>query len=209
MAVRKGGSSSKVLSARPLTDQERVFIEEYMVDYNGKEAAVRAGVPSGKAAYAASVWLKDNRIRELLDVKVENRLKATGYTTQKIVEELYKISFSNIFDFCEVKGNTIFLKDSAEIPRELGAIVKSMEITKYGTKITLWNKLEAAALLMKMHGMLIDRVQVDVTVTPKGILDQLSLTSPEELQRQLSDGAVDVEFTPLDDASDARTNYGE
>ena len=86
MAGKKGGSSSRVLSARPLSDQERVFIEEYMVDYNGKEAAIRAGVPSSKASYAASVWLKDNRIRELLDAKVENRLKATGYTTQKIVE---------------------------------------------------------------------------------------------------------------------------
>ena len=198
MAGKKGGSSSRVLSARPLSDQERVFIEEYMVDYNGKEAAIRAGVPSSKASYAASVWLKDNRIRELLDAKVENRLKATGYTTQKIVEELYKISFSNIFDFCEVRGNTIFLKDSSEIPRELGAIVKSMEITKYGTKITLWNKLEAAALLMKMHGMLVDKVQVDVTVTPKGILQQLEGTSADDLRARLGEGALDVEFKELD-----------
>ena len=73
-----------------------------------------------------------------------------------------------------------------------------MEITKYGTKITLWNKLEAAALLMKMHGMLVDKVQVDVTVTPKGILQQLEGTSADDLRARLGEGALDVEFKELD-----------
>ena len=120
MIQKKGGSYRTQLDgAKPLTDQELVFIEEYMVDYDARDAAVRSGVPSNLAARRATVWLRDPRIRDLLDTKIENRLKATGYTSERIVEELYRISFSNIFDFLEVIDNQIFLKNSKKIPKEL------------------------------------------------------------------------------------------
>ena len=50
---------------KPLTDKQKRFIDEYMVDYNATQAAIRAGYSEKTARYQASQNLTKLNIQEI------------------------------------------------------------------------------------------------------------------------------------------------
>lgn len=82
-------------------------------------------------------------------VLLENRESEIG----KLRTELERVAYSNMLDFAEWDGNTVMLKDSADLPRELGAVVKSVSMTRDGVKIQLHDKLVAITKLLQLFGV--------------------------------------------------------
>src|SRR6266853_2383774 len=76
-----------------LTAKERTFVEEYLVDLNGTQAAIRAGYSTRSAAVIAHENLRKPKIALALDRAMAERC---GVTRPRIVDELAKIAFSDI-----------------------------------------------------------------------------------------------------------------
>jgi phage terminase small subunit len=88
-----------------LTPNQARFVEEYIVDLNGKQAAVRAGYSPKTAEVQASRLLKYAQVQAALKAAVQARSRRTGITADRVVLELAKLAFSNIFDFIEVHAD--------------------------------------------------------------------------------------------------------
>lgn len=86
---------SKQVTARPkgLSAQDEAFVDEYMVDFNARNAALRCGFPRLNAKRAATMYLE----RPEVMAEVSRRLDALDHTkmvsNQRIVAELMAVAF--------------------------------------------------------------------------------------------------------------------
>lgn len=105
-----------------LTDKQRKFVNEYLVDLNATQAAIRAGY-SEKTAYSQGQrLLKNVEIQEHLQ-KRQADLQNDAVTPEKVIEELAKIGFSKSTDFA-INGAPII--DGAE--HKTSSKLKALEL---------------------------------------------------------------------------------
>lgn len=137
-----------------MTDKQARFCEEYMIDLNATQAAIRAGY-SPKTAQEQSARLLSN-------VMVQNRLaqlqaeqsRRTGVSADRVVRELAKIAFANASDLIDPETASVKLDAS----RDDLAAIQSIKVKSFGEdglehEVKLADKLRALDLLGKHLGM--------------------------------------------------------
>ena len=76
---------------KKLTEKEKMFVKEYLVDLNATQAAIRAGY-SAKTAYSVGwVKLRKPEIREAIEKGTQERAKKAEISTDYILENQKKI----------------------------------------------------------------------------------------------------------------------
>jgi hypothetical protein len=76
-----------------LNPRQKSFVEQYLVDLNGTQAAIRAGYSPGSAAEIAYENLRKPHIAEAIAKALAEH---GGIMAARIVDELAKIAFSDI-----------------------------------------------------------------------------------------------------------------
>ena len=78
-----------------LTDKQKRFCEEYLIDLNVTQSAIRAGY-SEKTAYSiGNENLKKPEIQNHISKLMEIQSRRTGITADKIIDELGKVAFAD------------------------------------------------------------------------------------------------------------------
>ena len=89
--------ANKTLNDRfNLSDKQIMFCNEYMIDSNGTQAAIRSGYSEKTANEQASQLLAKLNIQNFLFYLKEKKAKKYEITAEEITSELKKIAFSNI-----------------------------------------------------------------------------------------------------------------
>ena len=83
-----------------MNDKQKRFCEEYLIDLNATQAAVRAGYAQKTAYSQGQRLLKDVEIAETITKLKSMQSKRTGITADRVLEELSKLGFAPIDD-CE------------------------------------------------------------------------------------------------------------
>lgn len=110
-----------------LTDRQGQFCKEYVVDFNGTQAAIRAGYSKKTANEQASRLLANVNIQRFIK-SLQNKLSEdTGITAKMVIDELAKIGFSDIKNFYDSATET---KDITSLDNKLSAAVSSIKITE-------------------------------------------------------------------------------
>ena len=86
---------SKSSDPAPLNPRQLLFIEEYLVDLNGKEAAIRAGYSRSRAAARGYALLQLPEIRAAVATAMARRAARTKITPERVLEEYERIAFSD------------------------------------------------------------------------------------------------------------------
>ena len=85
-----------------MDDKQQRFVEEYLVDLNATQAAIRAGY-SAKTAYAqGSRLLRNVRVAAAIREAKAARSERTQITADMVVKELAKLAFSNMANYMKV-----------------------------------------------------------------------------------------------------------
>ena len=85
-----------------LTEMQERFCQEYIIDLNATQAAIRAGY-SEKTAYSQGQRsLKKVEIQAYLQEKMKERAERTEITQDKVLKELALIAFSNAADYARI-----------------------------------------------------------------------------------------------------------
>ena len=74
-----------------LTEKQRRFVDEYLIDLNATQAAIRAGYSVKTAREQASQNLTKLNIQQEISEKMAERSKRTGVNQDRIVLELAKM----------------------------------------------------------------------------------------------------------------------
>ena len=74
-----------------LEEKQKMFCKEYLVDFNGTQAAIRAGYSKKTANEQASRLLTKVNVQTYLKKLIENRNKRTNITQDDVVADIIKV----------------------------------------------------------------------------------------------------------------------
>lgn len=73
-----------------INDQQERFCQEYIIDLNGTQAAIRSGYSEKSAAQIASENLRKPNIRQRINELAKERNEAVGLSAQFVIEGIVK-----------------------------------------------------------------------------------------------------------------------
>lgn len=133
--------------------RQQRFVDEYLIDLNGKAAATRAGYSPKSAVITASQLLAKPRIREQIDKVMAERSERTQITADQVVRELARVAFGNTKQIVSWGADGIILRESSELSEDEAAAVASVEETKTGLKVKQHDKVRALEALGRHLGI--------------------------------------------------------
>src|SRR5581483_3694860 len=156
-------TESTPIWAAELTLRERRFVEEYIIDLNGRQAAIRAGL--GKSAKSSTEMASRMRKKATVAAAISTLMaERSGVTAVSVVDEIGKIAFAKFSDFARVEGGELVITDTAQLSEEQQACIAEISETvgEHGRtiKIKLHPKLDALDKLMKALGMYKERAEI-------------------------------------------------
>lgn len=80
---------------KQLTDKQKMFCDEYLIDFNGARAAIAAGYSTKTAKQIATENLSKPYLRDYLNEKKEKLTKKVEITTERIVNQIAMIAFND------------------------------------------------------------------------------------------------------------------
>ena len=171
-----------------LTAKQQRFADEYLIDLNATQAAIRAGYKEKYAHTNANKLLQNTTIQQYISERKADRIERTEITQDMVLKELANIAFSNAADYAsivekdamvEVNGVTVPLEDADGNPikyrtvepvltenltedqkRALAVIKKGRD----GFEIKPYDKVRALELLGKHLGMWTEKVEMDIAI---------------------------------------------
>lgn len=147
-----------------ITEKQKKFVEEYLIDLNATQAAIRAGYKAKNAQRASEIGcqlLQKTQVSNEVAKRMAERSRRTGINADRVLIELAKIAFANADDIIESKDAT--LKENAS--RDDLAAIQSIKVKTFGEdgverEIKLADKLKALDMLGRHLGMWNDKLQV-------------------------------------------------
>lgn len=170
-----------------LTPKQRIFCEEYCIDFNITRAAKAAGYSDKTAWVIGQENLRKPLIKSYIEEYQKDLSTACGISAMRVLKEYEKMAFTNItdvFDFVNIpirdeKGTIIdyeqkiSLKDGIEkvsdLPSSVQAAIAEMQQTKEGIKVKMHSKDAALAAISKMLGFNAAE-KIDATMEVQGTI---------------------------------------
>lgn len=151
-----------------LTEKQRRFVDEYLIDLNATQAAIRAGYSVKTADKQGYQLLEKSRVAEAISEKMAERSRRTGVNQDRVVMELAKIAFVNAADVIDSDDATIKAGATADDTAAIQSVKVKVIPTKEGEgverEIRLNDKLKALELLGKHLGMWNDKLDVNLNI---------------------------------------------
>lgn len=136
-------------------------MEEYLIDLNATQAAIRAGYSPDTASVIGCENLIKPKIKSAIDKAIAERSKRTGINADRVIREIAKIAFVNAADLIDFDTATI---DSNAVNDDTAAI-QSVKVKYFGEdglerEIKLADKLKALELLGKHLGLFKENIEL-------------------------------------------------
>lgn len=151
-----------------MTEKQQRFIDEYLIDLNATQAAIRAGYSVKTAKDIGCQNLAKLNIQQAISEKMAERSKRTGVNQDRIVLELAKIAFVNAVDVIDSDDATIKAGATADDTAAIQSVKVKLIPGKKGEgverEIRLNDKLKALELLGKHLGMWNDKLDVNLNI---------------------------------------------
>jgi Phage terminase, small subunit len=157
-----------------LTARQKKFADEYLIDLNATQAAIRAGY-SEKTAYSMGQrLLKKVEAIAYIDKRRKDQVKRTQITQDFVLTELLKIATADGTDFAAVgKRNRVTLTPTDDLTPEKRAAVASVKKgAKGAVEVKTYDKLKALELLGRHLGMF-DKSDTDNASEEVQIIDDV------------------------------------
>ncbi len=140
-----------------LTEKQRIFCHEYVIDWNGARAARVAGYSEATAKEIASNNLTKVNIKAYIDHIQEDLAKLAGISKLQNLTELKKLAFTNLSD---LKQDWMTEKDFDKLTRDEKACLSEIQHTTRTfeggsekiVKFKLHDKMKALDMINKMMG---------------------------------------------------------
>ena len=180
-----------------LTDKQKRFCEEYLIDLNATQAAIRAGYSTKTAEQTASRLLRNVKVQEYIAKRQKELSRSTEITQERVIKELALIAFSNNADYAHVvekkmqveAGGTlvdVLDKDGKPVMYRTVEPVLTEELTeeqkralavikkgREGLEVKSCDKVKALQRLGKHLGIFTDKIEANVNDTTRSELSEL------------------------------------
>jgi len=165
-----------------LNEKQQRFVDEYLIDLNATQAAIRTGYSAKTADVQGSRLLGNVKVQVELKKAMQKREERTEITQDMVLKELFKVAFANGSDFAKVTTKPIMeqvvngttgeweekevlkqfveLTDTDNLPEEKKAAIACIKEGKFGIEVQSCDKVKALELIGKHLGMFKDKVEL-------------------------------------------------
>lgn len=169
-----------------LTAKQKLFADEYLIDLNATQAAIRAGYSPDTAKEIGCENLTKPNIRACIDRATAERSRRTGINQDRVLQELARIAFVNAPDVIDTSTATV----RADATKDDTAAILSVKVKKSTSdsgemverEIKMADKIKALELLGKHLGMYQNNLSITVETSEKldDIMSQMGGEGLEE-----------------------------
>ncbi len=180
-----------------LTDKQKRFCDEYLIDLNATQAAIRAGYSEKTAEQTASRLLRNVKVQEYIAKRQKELSRSTEITQERVIKELALIAFSNNADYAhvvekkmqvEAGGTLVDVLDedgkpvmyrtvepvlTEELTEEQKRALAVIKKGRDGLEVKSCDKVKALELLGKHLGIFTDKIEANVNDTTRSELQEL------------------------------------
>lgn len=156
-----------------LTAKQIRFVDEYLVDFNATQAAIRAGYSPKTAAAAAARLLRNVNIQAEIARRQKDLQRRTEVTQDRVVKELARVAFADATDYACVETLTyenedgtvspvqiVSPKDTDTLSDDQRAAIAGIKHGANGIEVKLHDKIKALELLGRHIGMFNDKLSL-------------------------------------------------
>jgi phage terminase small subunit len=162
-----------------MTAKMKRFCEEYMIDLNATQAAIRAGYSPHTAKAIGTENLAKPAIRACIDKALAERSKRTGINADRVLLELARLGYANLTDVANL--DEAALREG--VSRDDTAAIQSIKVKRIPTEngdiiereIKICDKKAPLELLGKHLGLFTDKLSISGELGVK-VIDNI----PEE-----------------------------
>ena len=137
-----------------LDEKRSRFCEEYLVDLNATQAAIRAGYSPTSAKTTGSRLLAHVDVRAKIAKLREVQAARTGISADMVIKELAKIGFAIATDAIQIVGGKVKVIDTAKLTDDTKAAISEIKqtITRQGGSLGIkFHDKKGALQLLGQH----------------------------------------------------------
>jgi len=183
------------MAEKKLTPKQKRFVDEYLIDLNATQAAIRAGYSKKTANEQAGRLLVNVSVREQISRRQAARVERTQIDQDFVLTELLPLAASRVTDFVKVRRKYLTGLDGLEreytvvdviptdeIPKDKLGAISSIKQGPNGIEIKFHDKTRALELIGKHVGMFKDddTASADALTKLDAILDGVSRKMAED-----------------------------
>lgn len=159
-----------------LTPKQQRFVEEYLADCNGTQAAIRAGYSARTAQEQASRLLSKVMVQEAIAAGRKKLSTAAEASAERVLREYLALAFSDVGQILDFTGTDPHLRPAKDVPEAARRAIQSVKVKRYTeghgddarevevTEFRLWSKTDALEKLARHLGLLKDQHEHSGTV---------------------------------------------
>lgn len=152
-----------------LTPKQQRFVDEYLIDLNATQAAIRAGYSEKTARSIGEENLTKPDIQKAIQEARARLSIRTEITQDAVLKELAKLGFANMMDYMSIDKNGDPFVDFSALTRDQAAAISEVVIEEYKegggddarevkrVKFKLMDKRAALVDIGKHLGMFVER----------------------------------------------------
>ncbi len=146
-----------------LSPKQLCFCNEYLVDFNATQAAIRAGYSRKTARSQGQRLLTNVDIQKKIQELIQQQTVRTQIDADKVIKEAGRVALADIVGAFNKDGT---IKDIHDIPKDLRRAISGIEVseifegegkkrklTGYIKKIKFWSKDKQIEVLMRHLGL--------------------------------------------------------
>lgn len=147
-----------------LSAKQKMFIDQYLVDYNATQAAIRAGYSEKTARAVGHENLTKPDIKKAIQERQEELLKEIRENQYRTVKQLQALVHFDIRNLYDDKGN---LKPIAELDEDTASALAGVDVVRGTTrvrddgevfeetiKVKVLDRIAALRLMLQVQGAL-------------------------------------------------------
>lgn len=147
-----------------MNERQTRFVEAYLIDPNGKKAAIAAGFSPKGAEVTASKLLRNPKVRRALDEAIAARAERVEVKADDVLRELLRLARVDLGEAYDELGN---LKSLQDMPADVRRAISGLKTTTEGKgdearqvlEVKFWPKVQALELLGKHLGLFPNKVE--------------------------------------------------
>lgn len=151
-----------------LTPKQQAFVNEYLIDLNATQAAIRAGYSPNTAQQMGSENLSKPVIRNAIDKAIADRSRRTGINQERVIREIAKLAFLNPADVIDMAEAAVKREAEPDDTACIAAVKVKIIPTETGDiterEVKTYDKLKALELLGKHLGIFTDKLKMEGNV---------------------------------------------
>lgn len=159
-----------------MNDKQQRFVDEYLIDLNATQAAVRAGYSPKTAMVQGCRLLRNVQVAAAVAEGQRRKAEELNITASDVLKELVKLGFSNMQDYMKAGPDGDPYLDFSELTRDQAAALVEVTVEDYKegrgddardvrrVKFKLADKRAALVDLGKHFKLFTDKVQHEGTM---------------------------------------------